>query len=108
MSEVCPGTTRHALTDLPAETSFGTTLALRDVYLPRSHLKALHPDNPLVTGMRSAGKTFWWRALQDPQVRALVAKHAERPRPTGATVWNRNTVVCAGFGERPAPEQYPN
>ena len=108
MSRVCPETTRSELADLPADTSFGTTPTLRDVYLPRSHLKALHPDNPLVTGMRGAGKTFWWRALQDPQVRALVAKHAERPRPTGATVSDRNTVVRAGFGDRPAPEQYPN
>ena len=47
----------------------------QQVYLPRSHLKAMHPDHLLVTGMRGAGKTFWWGALQDPSVRHLLVRH---------------------------------
>ena len=37
----------------------------KHIYLPPSHLKAMDPDNILVTGMRGAGKTFWWSALQN-------------------------------------------
>ena len=56
---------RDALAALPGETSYGETPAPEHVYLPRSHLKALDLDALLVTGMRGAGKTFWWSALQD-------------------------------------------
>ena len=108
MGDLGPETVRRALADLPAGTRYGTTPPLRDVYLPRSHLKALHPDNPLVTGMRGAGKTFWWGALQDPYVRGLVGEHAERLQLRRTTALNPNTVVRAGFGERPALDRYPN
>ena len=101
-------TVRRALTELPAETRYGTTPDLHEIYLPRSHLKALHPDNPLVTGMRGAGKTFWWSALQDPYARGLVGEQAGRVISRGTTVLSKNTVVRAGFGERPALDNYPN
>ena len=108
MNDICVETVRRALAELPDETRYGASPALRDVYLPRSHLKALHPDNPLVTGMRGAGKTFWWSALQDPYVRGLVGEQAGRSRLRGTTVLNENTVVRAGFGEKPALDAYPN
>ena len=101
-------TARRALVELPEETRYGTAPALHEVYLPRSHLKALHPDNPMVSGLRGAGKTFWWSALQDPSVRGLVGEQAGRLPSTGTTVLNRNTVVRAGFGERRALNEYPN
>ena len=101
-------TVRRMLAELPAETRYGTTPALHEIYLPRSHLKALHPDNPVVSGMRGAGKTFWWSALQDPYARGLVGEQAGRLPSTGTTVLNENTVVRAGFGEKPAPDAYPN
>lgn len=63
----------QALTALPEGTSHGDAPALDDVYLPRSHAKAMNPDNLLVTGMRGAGKTFWWGAFQNPRVRELLA-----------------------------------
>ena len=108
MNDARVATVRRALAELPAETRFGTTPALHEIYLPRSHLKALHPDNPMVTGMRGAGKTFWWSALQDPYARGLVGEQAGRLSSRGTTVLNENTVVRAGFGERPAPDKYPN
>ena len=39
--------------------NYGETPKLADVFFPQSHLKALHPDVAVVTGMRGAGKTFW-------------------------------------------------
>ena len=108
MNDICVETVRRALAELPDETRYGTTPTLRDIYLPRSHLKALHPDSPLVTGMRGAGKTFWWSALQDPYVRGLVGEQVGRLQLTRTTALNENTVVRAGFGERPAPDKYPN
>ena len=64
---------RQAIGDLPAGTSHGETPAPEHVYLPRSHVRAMDPDTLLVTGMRGAGKTFWWSALQEDAVRQLLA-----------------------------------
>ena len=108
MNAVPVATTRRALAELPAETRSGETPALRDVYLPRSHLKAVHSDSPLVIGMRGAGKTFWWSALQDPDVRGLAGEHPGRSQRRRTTVLNRDTVVRAGFGERAAADEYPS
>ena len=93
---VDPQIGRLALGKLPAGTSHGEPVQPQEVYLPRSHLKALDPDALLVTGMRGAGKTFWWSALQDGEVRRLVAQ-SER------TVLSENTIVRVGFGVRSAP-----
>ena len=92
----------QALMALPEGTSHGETPALDDVYLPMSHAKALNPDNLLVTGMRGAGKTFWWSAFQNPDVRHLLARRA------GRSMLSENTVVYKGFGVRPATEEYPS
>ena len=92
---------RIALIDLPKETSYGEIPKPEHVYLPPSHLKAMDPDNMLVTGMRGAGKTFWWSALQNPDVRRLIGQPHKRSTLT------ENTEVRAGFGIRPAPDEYP-
>ena len=92
---------RTALESLPKGTSYGETLEPTHVYLPRSHVKALDLDALLVTGMRGAGKTFWWNALQDPGVRRLVRSDA-RSR------LSEDTDVRIGFGDKPALDYYPN
>lgn len=92
---------RAALADLPEGTSHGEVPSLPQVYLPWSHLKALDPENLLVTGMRGAGKTFWWGALQDPSVRNMVGQTTLRPLLGGST------TVRIGFGVRPSPDDYP-
>ena len=93
---------RQALVGLPEGTSHGdTTLPVANVYLPRSHLKAMDPDVSVVVGMRGAGKTFWWQALQDSSVRLLVGK-SEKSRLTDAT------EVTVGFGVSAAPDDYPS
>ena len=92
---------REALAILPEGTSHGEAPAAKEVYLPRSHLKAMHPDILLVTGMRGSGKTFWWSALQDGAVRDLVGRHTDRYPLSG------QTEVRTGFGVRHEPAEYP-
>ncbi|MCY3845236.1 MAG: hypothetical protein OXH69_17040 [Acidobacteria bacterium] len=53
-----------------------------------------------MTGMRGAGKTFWWTALQKPSVRRLLAQQDER------LAWSESAHVGIGFGTRPS-DQYP-
>lgn len=101
-NEISAHALREALISaLPTGTSHGEAPALGSVYLPRSHLKALHPDALLVSGMRGAGKTFWWSALQDPAVRQLLAEGG------GESPWCDAIEVQIGFGVRPEPTRYP-
>ena len=41
-------------------------------YIPPRHARALDPNGMLVTGIRGAGKSFWWFALQNSTIRELV------------------------------------
>ena len=102
MSGLSAETARKAFRALPDETSYGEAPPSPDlVFLPPSHLKALDPDRQLVTGMRGAGKTFWWSALQEKPVRDLVRKHDAR------STLRAETEVRTGFGARPASSEYP-
>ena len=84
---------------LPTDTSLhGRVPANKDIYLPGTHAKALNPNNMLVEGIRGSGKSFWWAALQDPNHRAVIGQQV------GLT---EQTMVSVGFGERPAPDNYP-
>ena len=96
------GTVRSALASLPEGTSHGERPAPEHVYLLPSHVKAMDPDNLLVTGTRGAGKTFWWSALQDRNVRQLVGRRAK------ASKLNEDTEVRTGFGVTPASDEYPS
>ena len=93
---------REALADLPEGTSYGALPRPELVYLPMSHLKAMDPNCLLVTGMRGAGKTFWWSALQHGTVRQMLAHHMARG------TFSDKTEVRIGFGVRREPSEYPN
>ena len=95
------GVARGAFAALPDGTSHGDDPRPEHVYLPPSHARALDPDSLLVTGMRGAGKTFWWSALQDPTVRRLVSSR------TNTSGLSERTEVRTGFGVTPAPDEYP-
>ena len=101
MTEIEPKIARDALANLPEATSYGDEPALEDVYLPRSHLSAMDLNVSLVTGMRGSGKTFWWSALQRPEVRRLI------DHSSGRSVLKKSTQVKTGFGDTPAPDDYP-
>ena len=93
---------REALANLPEGTSYGQLPRPELVYLPRSHLKAMDPNCLLVTGMRGAGKTFWWSALQHGTVRRILARHTARG------TFSDKTEVRIGFGVRREPSEYPS
>lgn len=93
---------RFAFSALPEETAHGVQLERQYVYLPSSHRRAMDPDNLLVTGSRGAGKTFWWQALQDSDVRSLISRAASR------SGLSSDTIVRTGFGVVQNPYQYPS
>lgn len=93
---------REALGNLPEGTSYDERPDARYVHLPPSHVKAMNPNNMLVTGMRGAGKTFWWAALQERSIRRLIEQ------ATGSSTLSEDTEVKTGFGIRPAPNDYPD
>jgi hypothetical protein len=51
----------------------GTLREPQFTYVPPSHAKALNPDNTIVEGMRGAGKSHWWAALNLPEHRRYLA-----------------------------------
>ena len=80
---------------LPGETSlFGGCPELRYTYLPAGHAKALQPDSMLVVGIRGAGKSFWFSALQDEDHRSLIDKKLPK-----AGI-RKDTIMSQGFGEK--------
>lgn len=55
-----------ALQNIPTD---GSTSNWSDVYVPASHLQALHPDRMVVEGMRGSGKSFWTGVLVNSDLR---------------------------------------
>lgn len=98
-----PRVIRGRLSGLPEGTSHGdATPGVSDVYFPRSHVAALNPNTLIVKGMRGAGKTFWWNALQDRNVRTLIGE-----RETNSQL-SQSTEIRTGFGEKILPNEYPS
>lgn len=95
---------REAIAQLPEGTSYGAPPALKDVYLPPSHLKAMDLNVSLVTGMRGAGKTFWWSALQQSDVRRLIDRSSVR----SALKKDTQVAIGFGFGSESDPDDYPD
>lgn len=88
------------LSSLPDDTSLhGQAPQGSHIYLPATHVKALHPNTMLIEGGRGAGKSFWWAVLQNPAYRAVISPQSEL---------NQSTLVSIGFGESPKPRDYPS
>lgn len=89
----------YLLASLPEDTSLhGEPPEARQMYLPATHAKALAPNSMLIEGMRGSGKSFWFSALQKPELRSLIGKKAGI---------DAETLVSIGFGESPMPGAYP-
>lgn len=87
---------------IPAEsTEYGPPPPAHQLFVPKSHARALHLNIPVVVGSRGTGKSFWWAALQSREHRALVERTAPDVRIKAAT------RVYPGFGNRPDPKRYP-
>lgn len=71
-------------------------------YVPPSHARALEPDSVLVEGIRGAGKSFWWNALnQDAHRRFIVSAFPE-------TQLKPDTKVGQGYGLGPSESSFPS
>lgn len=92
---------RRAIAELPDGNSHGERPAGNEIYLPPAHYRALDPEAAVVTGMRGAGKTFWWSAIQEGPVRRLIAKRNPR------WLLGEDAEVRVGFGAAPEPDEYP-
>ena len=100
-------TLRRALTNLPDGTFHGGRPEPEEVYLPPSHHRALAPNASVVIGMRGAGKTFWWNALQAPAVRRMLATRRRPVLFPESTAMGEDAEIAIGFGVAPQPRSYP-
>jgi len=95
MRAIDPGLLRRAFIEsISAEVSQFDRVEPRFLYRPTSHLRALDPQAMLVSGIRGAGKSFWWHALQDATLRALALPQSEA-----------RSTASAGFGEGDAVDR---
>jgi hypothetical protein len=104
MVAVDPETMRLTIAEgLPREASFhGQAPEPRYLYVPLRHAQALSPDHGLVVGIRGAGKSVWWAALQSDDHRRVVSTALP-----GSALQEISTV-SPGFGELPLPDKYPD
>lgn len=71
-----------------------------NLFTPDSHRLALDPDTTVVRGGRGVGKTFWFRSLLDPALRAIAADEYR--------IGKLNRLeVAAGYGAALDPDRYP-
>jgi hypothetical protein len=80
----------------------GTLREPQFTYVPPSHAKALNPDNTIVEGMRGAGKSHWWAALNLPQHRRYLAAAFPEARIES------DFTTSQGFGLGLPPEVAPS
>lgn len=90
---------RAVLESIPAEPSQYNEVDPKFVYVPDAHRRALDPDAMLVTGIRGAGKSFWWFALQQEALRRRLFEPQSR---SGAAL-----MVSPGYGAT-SSEQWPD
>jgi hypothetical protein len=91
--------TRQALMDALPDTDQATSTPQKDspfTYVPPSHALALDPENPIVEGIRGAGKSFWWAALHSEPHRRFVASAFPETRI------GKNIISSQGFGSSPS------
>ncbi|MBI3756358.1 MAG: hypothetical protein HY267_00125 [Deltaproteobacteria bacterium] len=87
--------TRQALSEsLPEndQASSSPSAGVAFTYVPPSHARALDPENTLVEGIRGAGKSFWWAALNSEPHRRFVSSVFPETR------LGSNVEVSQGFG----------
>lgn len=71
-------------------------------YVPPSHAKALNLDNTIVEGMRGAGKSHWWAALNKEEHRQYLAAAFPETRI------EKNFETSQGFGLGLPPTDAPS
>jgi len=96
--------TRTALTSAlpPNDQSDSAPRDPRFTFVPPSHARALNPDNTIVEGMRGAGKSHWWAALNSEDHRRYLAEVFPEARIKD------NLQSSQGFGTRVDPTLAPS
>jgi hypothetical protein len=101
MITASPSGLREAiLTSIPADPFQMSEPDPRFVYVPRTHVRALDPDNMLVVGARGTGKSFWWHALLSDAARATLT-------PQTPSMQRGPLKVSAGWSEQ-SSEAFPD
>ncbi|MCP4655855.1 MAG: hypothetical protein GY856_10605, partial [bacterium] len=96
-------TRRAIVTALPRDpATHGHAPEPHDLYVPLRHFQALSPEHGLVVGIRGAGKSVWWAALQSEAHRRIIADAMPR------LDLDQVSAVDAGFGEPLRPDDYPD
>ncbi|RBP67096.1 hypothetical protein DFO66_102149 [Brevibacterium sanguinis] len=72
----------------------------RTLYTPPGHRAALDPNASIVLGGRGVGKTAWFHALLDKEMREIAADRYQMPAL-------RRVRVHIGFGSKNRPDNYP-
>lgn len=96
--------TRKALLEALPENDQASSSPSAEVaftYVPPSHARALDPESTLVEGIRGAGKSFWWAALNSEQHRKYVASVFPEARI------GNNVETSQGFGTSLPPMMAP-
>lgn len=89
-------------TALPVTADSDTTEVQREtLFTPGSHRSALEPDVTVVKGGRGVGKTHWFKALMNADLREIAAKDYQLPRLL-------KVESLAGYGSALVPAQYPS
>jgi hypothetical protein len=81
------------LTSIPADPFQTRDPEPRLIYVPRTHIRALDPDNMLVVGARGTGKSFWWHTLLSDVARAALT-------PQAPSMQRGELKVSAGWSEQ--------
>jgi hypothetical protein len=106
MSQPFPkANTRQALSEsLPEndQASSSPSAGVAFTYVPPSHARALDPENTLVEGIRGAGKSFWWAALNSEPHRRFVSSVFPETR------LGSNVETSQGFGSQLSPDRAPS
>lgn len=94
--------TRKALIESLPENDADSSLPRAPfTYVPLSHARALDPDNTIVEGIRGAGKSFWWKALNSEEHRRFIASAFQ-------VRMGSNVKTSQGFGTQLAPSKAPS
>jgi hypothetical protein len=95
--------TRSALVSAlpPGDQSDSEPRDPRFTFVPPSHARALNPDSTIVEGMRGAGKSHWWAALNSERHRRYLAEVFPEARIKD------NLQSSQGFGTRIEPDLAP-
>lgn len=96
--------TRRAILEIAEFTDeAGATPTIKPglMFVPPSHARALDPENAVVEGIRGAGKSFWWAALNSKPHRQFVATAFPESRI------DDKIIVSQGYGNAPSIDKYP-